>query len=440
MSPEILAWMVATWGLAFWYAVWTSNRPILGSTLQVLLAVAAAYHILPEIMFRVFGEEHARYRHTLETWSLDLWGMTVGAGFLAVSAGAFAMRAVAGRGAESSRAPVQDNVATVVLWVLMWCITVSYALAGGTESSHDADNYLAGGLSRTLLPVISIVMVVLLARQTSRPTLCLIACVAILGLVGSRSLAAIVAIGSVALLQRSGIRLSWRNLVLGGAGVGAIVSGITLIRSAGLRVETFDDFDTRFDKLATWSTAPTELSDGQRFIADVAYRLDGNSFCALMLQRQLGAGETLSVGFGIIETARTTVMPAMLAPAKHDRPIAELNEEERVIVAYDLPDDDYLPTLSATPTAGLGPIGFVIAALFAGLVTRIVDDLLPTDRLGSLIFLAGLIASLLAYEQMAQGFIVLMRSTLVLVALVVGLEFCLSSLRWPSRDLYDSRM
>jgi hypothetical protein len=437
LSPGVLTWMVVTWTFAFWLAVRTSNRPILGSTVEVLLGVAGAFHILPELLLRVFGQEHARYRHTLETWSLDLWGLIMGGGFLAVSVGSFAMRAATARGTEAARPPARVNGATVTIWVMTWCITVSYALTGGTLSSHDSDNYVTGGLSRTLLPVISIVSVILLARYTNRPTLCLIGCVSVLAVVGSRSLAAIVAIGSVTLLQRLGVRLSWRSLAVGGAGVGAIISAVTLVRSAGLRVETFDDFETRFDKLATWSASPRELSNAERFIADVVYRLDGNSFCALMLQRQLGLTETLSVGFGIIDTATLTAMPAMLAPTKHDRPISVLNEEERVMVAYDLPDDDYLPTLAATPMAGLGPVGFLTLSFLAGLLARAADDLLSADRLASLVLLAGLVTSLLAYDQMLQAVIVQMRSTLVLVALIIGLKFIAASFRWTSGGFHS---
>jgi len=159
---------------------------------------------------------------------------------------------------------------------------------------------------------------------------------------------------------------------------------------------------------------PTAVNEG--LLADSIYRIDGNSFTALILDGQNSG--TPPLGMQLLINAALVSVPSAIFPSKLDLPVEARNEKAFIISQYSLPAIDYVPTLFSMLLASFGMWGMVIAASVLGAGYATLDSWFSRfTSTRSIILSLGLVQCALQIEQGMAIYFIVFRGVLLIIFL-----------------------
>ena len=443
-------------------AVWTVHVVNRGRWLRhpaaMLLAVAVAEHGLTEIM-QALWPGRDRYRTLIGTEAVDRWMLLVSAMILLYALTySFIVLIVRRRGHESPR-PLQGNepgpgregredrgcadyVAGLdprVLLLLVAPLAVATLLGRGAvaptaigTNPAQANSYLvAGAAGQYLVLLVALTgtaAVVRHGRKWTAPVL--VAEAVLLALTGTRSMIVFSVVLTLVGLGVCGFRPSRRALAL--AGLSVVFLGVAV--SASRVAVGRDDFaaghglQARVGALV--SGAGGVGGSGNGVLDDTVYRLDANSYGALVL-RELEHGVP-PVGLTTVRNDLLLGVPSALYPEKLQTPVQDRNEEQYLDRWFGLnPTIDYLVGLLPVLLALSGPAGLpVVVLLLAVGFTSIELFLAGRATPVRLVMALGVAQCTLLYE---AGPVIYVTSGRGVLLLSVGLWAWRRALR-PRRD------
>jgi len=148
-------------------------------------------------------------------------------------------------------------------------------------------------------------------------------------------------------------------------------------------------------------------------LADSVYRIDGNSFTALILDR-LSSGVP-PIGTQLITNTVLLAAPSVIYPAKLDLPLEVRNEKALIGSHFAFFDMDYVPTLFTMLLASFGVIGAIAAAAAVGLGYALADRWLARrNSTYSTLLALGLIQCALQIEQGVVIYLIVLRGVLTI--------------------------
>lgn len=366
----------------------------------ILLMVLVVFHGVAEVLQRLYPAL-ATYRTRVSMSDVDQFLPYVGAAILA-----YGVVYASAIGREQTEATTVHDWWPSWKLVLIASIPMWLVAAGAATLKESSIHYWGGGIASQFLIITSGLTTVLYVAESERPhlTLALLLQSLALSFLGERS--GVVAAGLMVLwgLALVGYHVRKRTIF---ALVGLLALFALIISAArvdvGRQPFTEGQAVARLSGLAQGFSA---LRQGHStgLGRDFIYRIDGNAWPALVLERQQST--PLASPTGIIYDLLITI-PHAFYPAKLDRPLTQRQEEYFFDVHYGIPTSestgirglDWLPTLLGSALAYSGPFGMIVFAAFAGfLLARIDRRLLERTSFTSLLVGLGIVAILVGYE------------------------------------------
>lgn len=152
-------------------------------------------------------------------------------------------------------------------------------------------------------------------------------------------------------MARAGIRVTWRTTIAVVACLAFAVAALELTRAVYGRFSEGQSYTARISAISE-SAADAENASVDAVLQDSTYRLDGNSFGALILERQLNGWGIMGLDLPIV-VARYMI-PSFIFSEKLRLDESLRNEEGYETAFYDFPAMDYISGLWASLTALTG--------------------------------------------------------------------------------------
>lgn len=368
---------------------------ILGLTLQVLavsvvllrlpgarlshpgvffVILAAVYHGVGEVMQVLFPGRNV-YRALVRQGNIDKWVFVAGVGLLV-----FAVTYVI----LVRRAPPQDTEApSSIKGLPPWWVCLLIALPGywlGLAGLGEAQvGYWVANITATLSTYgILLASVGFVLRKGSRSLVAVLIgqslALALLGFRGTVAVGALIVLG---VLARLGVRIKGKQFASVLVIAAALMVAISGARAVLGRTDQSPDLAGGAARLAWLSSGITAAGDstavGGKVLNDFVYRIDGNAFPAMILERQ-SDGYPLP-GLHSLWQDVLLAIPRFLNPAKGETDETEREEKYFLIGHYDLPWEggsravsykqglDYLPTTLGVIFSYYGVPSLIFGAL-----------------------------------------------------------------------------
>jgi len=394
------------------------GRQCLGSIGFLLMVVTFFFHGLTEIVQVTFPGQNL-YRDMTEQIYLDYFVLLVSIGMLFFTLCYFARRPP--RISPRRLDVVISSLSTSFL--LRWPVLIGIALPSfllvALRDQNLAINYWTGGLSDQFTTILLVVAFsTLCIRWRGRNFFAMVSGFAILLITaGSRTLIVLGITTAISVLARCGVRLPLRSIAAGGLAVGLCFAILSTTRASYGRFNSGESFGARLDAIATSTRESGDGESKDAMVSDTAYRFDGNSYGAIILQKQMQ-------GFGITgaDQLLATVeymIPSFLFPGKLTLGVEMRNEEAYTDSFYQLSADiDYVSDLWSLLLGYVGSIGLLICFALLGAIFAALDSRLITKS-SSYYYLAGVFLALfpLNLEQGISGVIYLARAFAAIAAL-----------------------
>lgn len=425
MIPGVI-WLVV-WQAASIAAMWRAlprNRwTFLGPHLLIMMFL---FHVGPEIA-RIVASEKNSYRRYVSDAAVERWFWAVGpatAMFVAVYLCVLGGKRLAP--IRSSRAGSRPLEELFPLWQCLLVTAPMYLVAisgrGYVPGSTDFGGYAESGITGQFL-LVGIVLTSYVAAMRYRQKVLLIVFVqsVLLILLGQRATMVGGVIALTFLLRRAGIGSNSRQRLLL---VAIAVIGMLSISAARVS-EGRESFAGGSGPISRISAAGegvgallTSTEVREAIISDFAYRVDGNAYGALVLDR-LSHEPELRTGFTTFRNTLLLAVPSAVFPAKLESDVTQRNEESFVKRRLGLPDVDFLPTPMGTGAASGSNVGIYLMAAFLGALLGLVDRKTRSNGTISMLFSLGSITSIVAYEQGVEGALITIRGIAVVAILTV---------------------
>jgi hypothetical protein len=378
MNTAVFLSVLAQIGLVVFMAV-RLGRLCLGRIGFLFVVASFAYHGLPEILLACFPNSTSdAYRDYTDPGYLTWWILLVTLGLITFG-GAYLLTA---------RNPVNADVRYSSLiaqldkvYLLRWQMIVALAVPDFlfvALSAQDSGGYWLTGLSAEYVPyLVALSFATFALKYKGRGfEIAALFYIALMALSGERSRVLGPVILTLSALARYGIVLSWRRLVVAAVLVGSGFVAISLTRSLNGRFAVGEGLDDRLSAIAGGITEAAD-SVNTAVLDDTVYRVDGNSFAAIILERQQSQGYA-STGFTQLIATIRYMIPSFLFRSKMALDVSLRDEEGYDDWFYDLPDVDWLPTVWGSLLCYAGPFGLVVFAALLGWTAGQVDNWLFT--------------------------------------------------------------
>ena len=355
------------------------GRQSLGRLGFLLMATAFCYHGLTEIVQAVFPGRNS-YRIFTDTRSMDLWLIVITSVmvlFTAVYLWHINVRAGAINRLGLLRAALSRTF--LVRWpILLGMGAVGLVLTIVEPSAESGTGYWAGGLADQFTVLLLALSLSTLCLTTSgRRTLFLFACYSILIVgYGARNRVLVMMAMAVSAIARYGQRIPIKTLLGLGLIVALCFTAISISRKEYGRFVHGESFGQRLAIIGASAGNPEEHADA--ILDDTVYRFDGNSYGALVLERQFeGYGTT-----GLAEVLNTIgyVTPAFINSSKMTSDGTQRNEKGYQCNFYDLGFDvDYVSDLWNLMVGYIGWAGMLLLAPAFGYGMAALDNWLASS-------------------------------------------------------------
>lgn len=392
----------------------------------LLLIVAVAYHGLTEIVQAVFPGRNPD-RNAVTQAELGDWVLLVSVALL-IYATAYAL--VLGR-RDRAEPPVTSVEGLSFRWVFLITLPLlvlsmqGYAFAvGNGDPTQTADSYLLSGLAGQfavfLTAVCGALAVIRCGSRWAMPILFVEA--AVVSTVGARSMVIAVCVMTLYGAALAGVRIPRRQLV---AAVALIaVLGMTISATRAIEGRTsFNPDAGPADRIGALATGLAAVPSGKGLDAvldDFVYRLDGNTFGAIVLD-SLGRGAQ-PVGTTTIQNSVGLAVPSFLNPDKLQTSTVDRSEKEFYARTFGTPPRsvrDILPTVWGVMLGYGGPFALLVLSLLLGGAMALVDRRMLRGTTAVYFLLGmGLVQFVLSYEQGPEELFLRMRGVLLIVVAV----------------------
>jgi hypothetical protein len=416
-------------------ALWFVNSAIRGDWLRrpaaLLLATAVINHGFTEVMQWVWPGRN-NYRAWIEQPDLDDWMLVVSTAVVLYAVAYVLVLRIRGGSGRQQLFPAADYVKgvplrallafVVPLLVVTWQgVGVLAPAALGKEATRD--NYLTVGLAQQfLVPVSAMAGVVVLVRYGIVALIPLLAVQgAMISMTGTRTMVVATCLVTLIGANLCGIRPTRKQVVW----AGVIMIFFTVIISSTRFVsgrETFAEgrgAEGRAEGLRDGFSALGDKSSHDAVLDDFVYRFDCNTFGSIVLANLRSGAEP--IGLATVENSVLAMVPSFLFPEKLDRSLEFRNEEAYIDDRLGLsPDVDWLPGVFGVMICYFGPLGlFGLAGLLGALFALLEAASLSRPTAVRFVLGLGLAQCSLSYEGGPQVLFVVLRGTLVLMALLL---------------------
>lgn len=401
---------------------WMSNFGFL------FVFIACAYHGLTEIIQLIFPN-YNMYRTLVDQQAVFDWLFIVSVAILVLSIVYSVVYARTNRPVPAGKKKVGFlNRTGLPSWtfLLMLAAPVYLAALMGKLNPESGLGYWATGLSQQYMYLVivltSIVFVLKKAPKYLFPVLLLQSFAVFL--IGSRFFIVGSAILLVATVQRYGYKLKRSQLAIAFGLM--VVMAVTISLSRDVIGRPTGVVERILGYRAGFSLRESPEAFTAAIKNDFVYRLDGNSFPA-MVNQQLGMGLPRS-GLRSLFNDFWLVVPRFLNPAKLEADETLRDEKLYLTVHYRIPlGMDYIPTTLGVIFSYYGWPGLMLGAIIIGLSLALLDHWLDRTRsLFSLFVGIGLMTCILLME---QGLVVYLTTFRGIAVLYVFLIFALAIFR-----------
>jgi hypothetical protein len=405
------------------------------------VVAAAVYHALSEVL-TALAPERNRYRSLVSQQAIDNWLVWAGLAILA-----FTITYLLTLGRRRRQLPQRDRrgaLSTIRFFDWRYCLAVTlplYLIAlsgqGFVPGSTSEGGYFEAGLTAQFL-LLGMALTSLAACLHFRRFLPVVLAQSVaLALLGQRYAVVFGLVILCLLLARLGLQLTRRQigaLVLLGS-LGAVVLSAARIEAG--RAD-FGGGQGAASRVRALTAGAMGLFDGDTLAGladDYVYRIDGNSFASMLLaEHDQGVR---NVGSATMVNSLLLAVPSFLDPDKKSSALVERDEKAYLIDHYGLPSGiDFLPGILGAAVSYYGPVGLLPFAGLLGAMAAIADRWLGRNSPVRMVAAAGLLSSVLHYEQGLQTVPITLRGALLVVLAVWGLQHLsrvLRSLRRPYR-------
>jgi len=392
----------------------------------LLLVVASAYHGLTEVVQALFPGRNT-YRNYVTQAQRDDWVLLV-SGALLIYALAYTL---AVRRRESPEPPVTSIEGLNLRWLLL--ITVPLLVlsmlgfafvVGNGDPTGGADNYLVTGLvgqfTVFLTAVCGALVIIRFGVRWALPVLLLEAIV--ISTIGARGMVIVTCVMTLYGAALAGVRIPRRQLATAVALVAVLGMTISATRAIEGR-QAFNPDAGPMDRVQALGRGLAAVPSGKgldSILDDFVYRLDGNTFGAIVLD-SLGRGSQ-PVGAETIKNSIDLAVPSFLNPTKLESDTTQRSEKQYYAREFGTPQRsvrDILPTVWGVMLGYGGPFALLVWSLLLGLVMAVVDRRMVRGTTAVYFLLGmGLVQFVLSYEQGPQQLFLGMRGVLLVAAAV----------------------
>ena len=365
-----------------------TGRRWIAYTGVLFVIFSVVYHGLSEIIQLVVPGENP-FRWLLLRDSLERWVLIVS---IAIFLFSFSYtRKLKQLACQSTGKMIPFYTPGIIKWQLILALTIpAYLICISGLSEGQLGYYWMAGLSNQfVLTGIIMTSFTLLAKIGTAYIVPVILVQGLMvGLIGSRSTVGLTTFAVLSLLGRYRISVSSRKIVISLLVVCLLIVAISAARySVGRESFVLGDFYERAAALKSGFEALITGKPLDESLLDVfAYRLDGNSFGALVYQQ---LGNKPYAGLKPFWNNLAMIVPSFLNPLKLEQSVANRNEEAYMVMHYGLPPtEDYTPTTLDVLYCYYGTPVFFVIVIFLGWVFAVVDDWLLRSQ-GTFAFLVG---------------------------------------------------
>lgn len=421
-------------------ALWLMHVGIRGQWMRhigaIFLATSVCYHGLTEVMQSMWPDGRNSYRSLIGQEALDNWLPVVSLALFALTATYVAVI----RRTDDEQTPEPASSASYLDRLrLPYLLAVAVPLVGLTVVGSSAvsfsedgaaasgSDYIVGGLSgQYMILLAGIAGTVAIAKFGPKRLLRILMVEAgVLSLAGNRRSIVFAVLITLYGLSMCRIRVPRRQLALGLAAAVLLVGSISASRAVLGRQEFFagSGASDRSNAVAAGGGALATDQGWQAIADDTVYRLDGNTFGAIILSGIDSGVEP--VGRQTLVDGARMMIPSVIYPAKLDMPLTARNEETALALRFITVTDDFIPGFMGSAIAYWGRIGLLIIALLAGVLLAVADRwALRKANPVRLLVGAGLVLGVLVYEQGLPGLMGATRAAVVLgIAMTLLLRF-----------------
>lgn len=381
----LIAFMVVIQAIVVIVLARTLKRDFIAKLGFLLMASTFAYHGLGEVIQYVFPG-HNPYRSIVTDSSLRIWIVLITGSMCTFTLVYYlTIRQYRWFRLPSRKQQKNHRLSGLLLslsgtYLLKWQVLFILGLLGfvivDLEKVQGA-GYVSSGIADQFAALIfSISLTTLCVMVRTRWHLALfVLYAAIVAVNGSRLLVVLTILTAISAATRYGRAISARTIV--GAG------SILLVMSAAVSVVRGDHGIFRNEEALTRLEAFNDRSEGtqdttDRLVEDSVYRLDGNSYGAMIVEKQLGGYG--STGFSQIMATIQYNIPSFIFRGKLDLDGYLRNEEAYQDQFYGFADDiDYISDFWSLMIGYVGIIGFVLAAPCLGWLFGMLDNWLSTS-------------------------------------------------------------
>jgi hypothetical protein len=350
----------------------------LGAIGFLLMAATFVYHGLTEMAQAIFPGRDLYRDLAAPSW-VAIWTLLISAG-LAL----FTVAYLSGLKAMLKKKPSNLRLADLIAnldraYLLRWPLLLGIGIPSflfvlvRTQENDTPGGYWLSGLAVQFTPLLLTLSFATVCIKTGGRRFLLIFLGFSIFLIasGNRFDVLATALLAISAMIRYGVKLPKSTLFIAAVTLVGAVTAISASRGTYGRFRAGEGFVTRLEAIGSTILSPENISTDE-LLDDSIYRFDGNSFGAMILERQ-------SDGYGItgLKQAEATVgymIPSFIYRGKLNLDEYLRNEEGYAVEFYGLPPIDYMSDFWTILLCYAGPWGLLICALILGWICACLDN------------------------------------------------------------------
>lgn len=388
----VVAFCIIVQAVALFVLVHRLKGRFLGKIGFLLMAITFLYHGMTEIAQAIFPGLNP-YTSYVTPDALDRWVALI---TIAMSLFICAYLLTLRRQPPASLPRLLDSLAGAYL--LKWPVLLGSGVLGlaliMARRADSIGSYWIDGLAdqfTILLLGLSLATLCLITKR-NRILWIFLGYAVMMTAYGNREPLLLVTVVALYALYRYGARVPIRMFFVGAMVLGLCFSAISTSRQSTGRFAGGEDIGERVKRLSQPGLDGASAVDS--VLGDTIYRFDGNSYGAMILEKQeAGYGFT---GFPQVMSTINYMMPSFINVDKLDTQAYMRNEEAYQDVFYQIPDDiDYISDFWTIMLGYIGAVGLLLAAPVVGWSVALLDSKLEASTSPTW-YITGISLSLLA--------------------------------------------